>query len=137
VNVILGTNRFVDCETIIQVGGQPLLRVDDDPLRLTVVTPPNLPSGRHVRVVNNIVDAAVSASFGPVKVVSTERTVSLLWETFLLVAVTAIEEGLVNVHIDFRPVGLNMFDDSTGLHLGEMHFAQSTFAGTPTAFSFG
>jgi hypothetical protein len=136
--VIIGTNRLVDCETVILVRGDPLLRVEEKPLRLTVITPSDIPSGRIVRVIGNIVeDAQGSKEIGHVKVVATDRSVSIFWDTFLLVAATSIEEGAVNVHIDFRPIGLNMFDDPTGLHLGGMHLAQSSFHNSATAFSFG
>ena len=134
--IILGTNRLVDCQTILLVGGQPLLRVEENPLRLTVVTPPTLPSGRHVRVVQNAVEPP-AAGESHVRVVSTERTVQLFWDSILFASVAALESGEINAHIDFRVLGLNMYDDMTGLHLGGLHMAQSSVAGAPAAFSFG
>jgi hypothetical protein len=137
VNVSLGTNNFIDCDTIVSIKGQPTLKVEQNPLRLTIVTPTDLPSGRLVRVVANQLEPPSGASeVSPlVRVVATEKHVTVFWEQFLIAAATQLGENSVHVHIDFRPLGINVFDDVTGLHVGGTHFARSGMAGSQVAIS--
>lgn len=133
--VVIGTNSFVDCENIVILQGNPLLKVAANPLRLTVVTPQNLPSGRHVRVVDNI--SAVNDQTGKVRVISSEQSVQIFWDNFLLVVGTLIAPETVHIHIDLRPIGILCHDDQTGLHVGNINMSSSTFTGTNAAFTLG
>ncbi len=130
--VVLGTNKFIDCDTIILLRGAPLLKVQVEPLRLTVVTPSENPSGRHVRVVDN-----VPGDSSQVLVLANDQFVHIFWERILLVAATVMSPGVVHVHIDLRPVGILCFDDPLGLHIGAMNMATSSFVGAHVAFHLG
>ena len=120
------------------MSGEPTLKVESNPLRLTVVTPPDLPSGRVVRVVANK-ESTSDAVLGPrpVKVVATGGSVSIFWEKFLIAVATELSPDTVHVHVDFRPIGLNVFDDATGLHVGGMHFVNSGISKAAVAFALG
>jgi len=71
--VTLGTNTFIDCETIFAVKGNPLLQIKTNPLRITFVTPPDLPSGRIVRVVDNV-DQAPAVVHSSTRVVASDQS---------------------------------------------------------------
>jgi hypothetical protein len=133
VEIQLGTNTFIDCETIVAIKGQPLLKVATMPLRLTIVTPSDLPSGRVVHVVENNIEPAASA----VRVLARSESVAIFWTDLLIAIATLIDENVVHIHIDFRPLGINIFDDASGLHVGSMHFSRSTMMNSQVAFSLG
>ncbi len=138
-DVSLGTNHFVDCDAIISIKGAPALKVTISPLRLTVATPADLPSGRLVRVIDNRPEPVGSSAVSPlVRVVASEKSVAVFWDQFLIAVATLLDDQTtVHLHVDLRPIGINVFDDASGLHVGGMHFTQATIANSATAFSLG
>ena len=79
-----GKSPTVNVATIIQLKGKPTLKVESNPPRLTVVTPPDLPSGRVVRVVAN----EESMPNVGVKVVATGGSLSIFWDRSLIAVAT-------------------------------------------------
>lgn len=47
------------------------------------------------------------------------------------------DKSAVVSEVDFRPLGLNVFGNSTRLNLGGMQLSQNTFAGVGVAFGLG
>ncbi len=132
--VVFGSNHFVDCGTLVAFGNEPALRVGSEPLRVTLATPRNLPSGRTVHVVDN---ERRPTSSTEVKVVRSDKSVAIFWEESPLVIATELDANTVSLRADLRPIGINLYDDATGLHIGQMHFMGSTFAGAVVAFQLG
>jgi hypothetical protein len=129
-DVVLGSNRFVDCRVIVAIRQHDLLRVATSPLRLSLTTPPDLPSGRSVQVV----DSANQPSSAPsVKVISGDKSVAVFWEEAPLVIATLLAESLVSLRADLRSIGINLFDDAEGLHIGTNLFAGNWLSGASTA----
>jgi hypothetical protein len=139
VDVSLGTNHFVDVDTIVSIRNEPTLKIADGPLRITIVTPADLPSGRSIRVVENRPEpTAGSSEVAPqVRVVVGDTNVAVFWEQFLIAVATQLGVGSVHVHVDLRPIGILLFDDASGLHVGAMQFSNSTVKGPRTAFMLG
>ena len=131
--VVIGTTSFVDCETIIAVKGQPLLRVMVDPLRVTMITPDDLPSGRVVKIVENHQDLPAT----DVRVVAETQTVAVLWNYYFMLLAALVAPDQVNVHIDLRPLGINIYDDPSGFHVGNLHYSGAMITGTATAVALG
>jgi hypothetical protein len=113
--VAVGSNHFVDCQTIVAVGQHALLQVVASPLRVTLRTPPDLPQGRAVQVVDNAIAPNASKSL---RVISSDTSVAVFWEETPLVIATLIEAAVVSVRVDLRSIGINLFDDTDGLHVG-------------------
>jgi hypothetical protein len=133
-DVVLGTNRFVGCDTIVSLEQQALLRVHTSPLRVSLTTPPNLPSGMHVQVVDNVKQ---TESLENVVVVAGDTSVAIFWSETPLVIATLLAESLVSLRVDLRPIGINMFDDANGLHIGGNHFSGNWISGSSTAIALG
>ncbi len=131
--VVLGLNRFVDCVTLIALGNAPLLSVTTAPLRLTLVTR-DATSKRVVHIVDNQQRADCSSE---VKVIASDRSVSVFWNETPLATAVELDGSTVSLRADLRPVGINIFDDVAGLHLGEMHFAGHTIRDAQTVFQLG
>ncbi|MGH7434304.1 MAG: hypothetical protein ACRENE_01355 [Polyangiaceae bacterium] len=132
--VLFGSNRFVDCSTLIASGGQAVLRVLTGPLRVTLATPPNLPSGRTVKVSDNVRGAESSPK---VQVVKSDTAVAIFWDQSPLVIATQLEPDVVSLRADLRSVGINIFDDAAGLHVGGMQFRNSGVVNASVAFQLG
>ncbi len=39
------------------------------------------------------------------------------------------------LHVDLRPIGMNIFDDANGIHIGDSTLAGNTFQGVSTAIT--
>ena len=131
-DVILGTNRFVDCDAIVAIRQHELLRVFTSPLRVSLTTPPDLPSGRSVQVVDS--DSQLQSAAN-VQVVKGDRSVAIFWDETPLVIATLLGESLVSLRVDLRQIGVNLFDDADGLHIGSNLFAGNLVSGASTAIS--
>jgi hypothetical protein len=132
--VVFGSNHFVDCGTLVAFGSEPILRVDLGPLRLTLVTPAALPSGRTISVVDNEGNPSSSIE---VRVIKNDSSVAIFWGEQPLVIATELDADTVSLRADLRPIGINLYDDATGLHIGNMHLVGSTFSGAAVAFQLG
>ncbi|MBI3072933.1 MAG: hypothetical protein HYY84_12535 [Deltaproteobacteria bacterium] len=134
--VEIGGNRFVDCNTLISIGGQTLLRVEANPLRLSLTTPPDLPSGRRVSVVQNNLDS----ESGSVIVVTADSNVSIFWgkgasSPVSMVLATRLDAHRVHLKLDLRPLGILVYDDIDGLHVGGNALCGNTIRGATVAIS--
>jgi len=132
--VAIGSNHFVDCPTLIAVRQHALLRVATTPLRVSLTTPPDLPSGRIVQVVDN---QRVSGSDANVRVVASDKSVAVFWGEAPLAIATLLDETTVSLRVDLRLIGMSLFDDAVGLHVGKNLFAGNQIANASTAIALG
>ncbi len=98
------------------------------------MTPTKIPSGRIVHVVANELKPGSSTQ---VRVVKSDTSVAIFWQQAPLVIATLLDADTVSLRADLRPIGINVFDDADGLHVGNMHFRNSTFSGASVAFQLG
>lgn len=130
--VVLGSNHFVDCADILAIRQHSLLRVSADPLRISLTTPPDLPSVGAVQVIDN---QSRSGSDPKVRVVQSETSVAVFWHEAPLLIATALGDGAVSLRLDLRPLGINLYDDTLGLHLGSNRIAGNQIANCSTAIA--
>jgi hypothetical protein len=115
--VLLGKNRFIDCDSILAYKGQIVLRVRFEPLRVNLVTPEGLPSGRAVHVDDKAIRPRQS-----VKIVETSNSFAVFWNESALVLATLLSEDTAHLKLDLRPLGMLIYDDVDGLHIGQNRF---------------
>ena len=130
--VLLGGNRFVECQSILAYQGNPVLRVDVDPLRVELTTPENLPSRRAVRV-----GANARCPEKEVRVVATAESFAIFWREYALVLATRLDPGTAHLKLDLRPLGMNIYDDFAGLHIGTNIFSGNEVSHTAVAINLG
>jgi hypothetical protein len=130
--VLLGRNRFEECNSILAHKGIPILTVRVDPLRLEIATPKDLPSGRSVRV-----DETDATPVEHVKVVATATTFAVFWDEDALALATLLEPGTVHLKLDLRPLGINIYDDPLGLHIGQNIFSGNHISHSAVAINLG
>ena len=79
------------------------------------MTPLDLPSNRNVRVIDNDLQ---EGSDPLVRIVVSDKSVAVFWEEIPLTIATLLDEANVSLRVDLRPVGINIYDDALGLHVG-------------------
>lgn len=131
--IACGSNRFVDCPVIIGIRGRPLLSIVANPPRVSLTTPAELRSGRSVQVRDN----QSEAPDGNVRVVATDKSVAIFWGEDALVIATLLEPETIVLKIDLRPVGMNLFEDAAGLHIGGNTIVGNLFEGNAPAVELG
>ncbi len=132
--VSISSNTFVDCTTLIGIRGRPLLRVEVDPLRVSLTTPPDIPSRRLVQVLDNTRQAG---SANNVRVIATDKSVAIFWDTHPLVIATLIESQTVNLKLDLRAIGVNLYEDGNTLHVAGSELTGNMITGGGTAIGLG
>ena len=130
--VLLGGNRFIECQSILAYRGKPLLRVEVDPLRVDLATPDDLPSRRAVRVGRD--GGSLDEN---VRVVATPRSFAIFWRDYALTVATLLEVDTVHLKLDLRPLGVRIFDDLDGLHVGTNVFSGNEVSGAAVAINLG
>jgi hypothetical protein len=130
--VLLGGNRFVDCDSILAYKGMPLLKIGVNPLRVELVTPDGPPSRPHVRV-----DPKGASPPDRVRIVATRRSFAVFWDEHALAVATLLDPDTVHLKLDLRPLGINIYDDLDGLHIGQNVFSGNVVSQSAAAISLG
>ena len=135
--VVLGGNGFRDCPTIIALGGQPLLGFASESGEIEVRVPPHPPSEAASLLV--IQGARVSGSdpvlLRQLLIRSHKDEVLVYLGHALLLVVTKLSATSTHVHLDLRPLGVRVFSDSEGLHVGPHTFFNLAFQAESPAIS--
>ncbi len=134
-SVILGTNRFTNCRTLIAARDLPLLQVELDPLRVSLRIPAGHPSGIYFEIVEN--EDRGGGPHPELRVVQSPVSVAIFFREMLLLSATLMEEGTAHLKVDLRPVGILIFDDHEGLHVGSNLLVRASFTNCMTAISLG
>ena len=135
--IVLGTNRVSDCRTLISLRQQSLLRVDTNPLRVSLTTPPQDPSVRHIRIVENVAEGDGEEQGARVQVVVQEASVAIFHGDHVFASAFQTDADTVNLSLDLRLLGINVYTDVAGLHIGENTLRQNTFVNCDTAINLG
>jgi hypothetical protein len=130
--VLLGGNRFVECRSILAYRGNPVLHVDVDPLHVELVTPENLPSHRAVRV-----SRQERSPEKDIRVVATSESLAIFWREYALVVATRFDADTAHLKLDLRPLGINIYDDFAGLHIGTNLFSGNEVSHAAVAINLG
>jgi hypothetical protein len=123
--VILGGNQFIDCHILMSIRGTPLLRVSFNPLHVELTIPDDLPR---------------PSSQLELKHVTTERSDAVFASDNHAVAVATLldpETSTAHLLLDLRPIGINIFDDVSGLHIGTNLFSGNVVKGAGVAINLG
>jgi hypothetical protein len=123
VKVILGGNHFIDCPILLAYKGTPMLRVLFHPLRVELNLPPDLPAAPHPPVVRHV---------------TTERSDAIFSAGDHAIAIaTLLDPATDTAHLllDLRPVGLNIYDDLAGLHIGDNLITRNEVQGAGIAIN--
>jgi hypothetical protein len=132
-NVVWGGNHIVDCVALLSWKDQVVLSVSSSPPRVDLKTPANPPNGKAVTIAQN----QVIESPPGIKVAVTPESVAVLLDDVPLLTVVDIGQDSLLVRADLRPLGMTVFDDASGLHIGASVLANNRFSGCSTAIALG
>lgn len=132
--VIWGGNDLTDCASLLAWQDQIVLRVQVAPVRIDFKTPAGLLVGAEIDVRENRLVAPASPD---ARVAATPQAVAVFWKNLPILMAQAVEIDTILIHADFRPLGMNIFDDAAGLHVGGGLLGGNNFRGCSTAISLG
>jgi hypothetical protein len=118
VKVILGSNEFIDCPTLLAYKGKPVLRVTINPVRVALDPPPDLPRVelRHV---------------------TTDRSDAIIAGEQAIVIGTLISPDTVHLALDLRPIGMNIVADVRGIRVGNNLFVGNVIQSMAVGITLG
>ena len=132
-NINWGGNQMQDCVALLSWQDQVVLAVQVSPLRITLKTPKQGADTLRVAVEDNrIVDADAG-----VRVIDKVQSIAVMLHDAQIVLLLDIGEGNLLLHSDLRPLGMNIYDDAAGLHVGGSILRRNKFSGCSTAIALG
>jgi hypothetical protein len=135
-SVIIGTNKISNCRVLVGVKDQPLLQVTFSPFRVSLKLPRDLPSRISFEIIDNVINEGLAPD-PDLRIVASETNVSVFWKDLLILSGTLLDGDTAHLKLDLRPVGLAIYDDPEGLHIGKNLLARASFENCMTAISLG
>ena len=137
--VVWGGNRLTDCVALLSWNDRTVLRIATSPIRLDFFVPPGISNGTQpLEIVENQL-VAPTPQPREVRVISSPEAVAVLWTELPIVTAQAIGtdgpsgQPMVLLRTDLRPMGMNVFDDAAGIHVGDGLLARTAFSRCSTA----
>jgi len=123
VKVILGGNQLIDCPTLLSYRGASVLRVLFSPFRLELRVPADLPGAPNPELLQHVTTDRSDAIFSP--------------GDYAVAIATLLDPATEAAHLrlDLRPLGINIFDDPGGLHVGNNVFVGNVIEGAAVAIN--
>ena len=125
--VTLGGNVLIDCPTLLAFRGHPVVWVTTNPFDLQLNIPDDLPGSRNQALPDKVrtehSDSVVFLSPGKYAVAIAILLSSSTQEVYL--------------RLDLRPLGINIFDDQAGLHVGSNVFVGNIVERSEVAINLG
>lgn len=128
--VHLGRNRFVDCESILAYKGTPVLAVRTEPLRVALATPAGITTVQSVRI-----DEAGWSPKNRLRVIATAQSFAAIWDEYALLMAIVSDPDTTHLRLDLRPVGIAIYDDFDGLHIGQNVFSGNVVSNSAAAIN--
>lgn len=136
--VVWGGNRLIDCVALLSWKDRTVLRISTSPVRVDFFVPPGVSGdAQPLEIVENQL-VAPNPRPTEIEITSSRDAVAVLWNR--LPIVTAQDIGIdgsghpmVLLQTDLRPMGMNIFDDAAGIHVGEGLLARTAFSRCSTA----
>lgn len=85
---------------------------------------------------NELVGEGSKPGFSPL-IVRSESNVSIFWNNALLISATLVDPATVHIKLDLRLLGILIYDDHEGLHVGKNLLAHNSFMNCMTAIALG
>jgi hypothetical protein len=133
VNVLWGNNQLSDCVALLSWQDELVLSVSVNPLRVSLRTP----SGATSKIELDVTDNRVIKSTGKADVSVSPTAIAVVKDGSPILMAQDLGNDTVMLHTDLRPLGMNIFDDASGLHIGGSILANNRFAGCSTAIALG
>jgi hypothetical protein len=128
-----GGNDFVDCVALL--GNSVTLQVVSlSPIRINFRLPSSVDTPDPVEIRDN----TVIAGGDHIRVFSASPdSIAVIWKNVPILMAQQISADTVLLHTDFRPLGIEIFDDAAGLHAGSSILNGNNFTGCSIGIGLG
>jgi hypothetical protein len=109
-----------------------MLRVSLSPVRVDLRVPLGVQSELEIRA-----NRPANGEAADVTVAESPQAVAIFWKNAPILMAQQIDDDSILLHTDFRPLGIEIFDDAAGLHIGGSILGGNSFAGCSTAIALG
>jgi hypothetical protein len=133
VKVIWGGNDFIDCVSLL--GHSVVLQVvSPSPVRINFRLPTSVTTPTPVEIRDNgvIVGADHTRVFS-----DSPDSVAVIWKNVPILMGQQLSADTVLLHADLRPLGIAIFDDAAGLHVGSGILSGNNFTGCSIGIALG
>ncbi len=131
-----GGNLFRDCVALLSYGNQVVLAVSGPPIRIDLAAPPPIfPVALNIQQNQLLGARPVHFKVFGTPDPETPQAVTILAGDRPVLMAQAIAADEIILHVDLRALGVNIFDDASGLHVGDSTLANNTFEGSSTAIA--
>jgi hypothetical protein len=131
--IVVGANGFRDCGTLVAIDGHPILSVADDG-HVVLRLPPRSNESSRLEIDGPVVNTSDDSLARQLTVSGDTRHVVVFF-VHHLIFVTSNLGTTTHVYLDLRPLGLNLYSDSTGLHVGPHTLFNLSFVSESPAIS--
>ena len=132
--VIWGGNELTDCVALLASNDKIMLSVLPSPVRVDFIVPATIATPFPVEIRSNRVTGSGSSD---VRVAESPGAVAVFWRNMPILMAQEVAESTVLLHTDFRPLGMEIFDDAAGLHIGSGVLAANNFVGCSIGIALG
>jgi len=72
-----------------------------------------------------------------VRIVATPQSFAVFWENEALAVATLLDAETAHLKLDLRTLGINIYDDPDGLHIGQNIFSENVVSHSAAAINLG
>ncbi len=129
-----GGNDLTDCVALLASQDKIMLRVSPSPVRVDFIVPTTAVTPFPVEIRANRIEGPKS---GDIRVSESPGAVAVFWKGVPILMAQQIDDDAVLLHTDFRPLGMAIFDDAAGLHVGSGILSGNNFTGCSIGIALG
>jgi hypothetical protein len=129
-----GGNELTDCAALLAMQDKIMLQVLPSPVRVNFSLPTNPVTPVSIEIRDNRI---VSSDSGEFHVSESPRAVAVMWKNVPILMAQQIGDDTVLLRTDLRPLGIGIFDDAAGLHIGSSVLSGNNFAGCSIGIALG
>lgn len=134
--VFWGGNRMIDCVALLSLGEQLVLAVTGPPIKIDLAASrPQFSVDVNIRQNKDVGGQSGFLRIIPSPDREGPNAITMLRDDRLVLFAHAASADEIVLHVDLRPIGMNVFDDANGIHVGDSTLAGNTFQGVSTAIT--
>ncbi len=131
-----GGNLFRDCVALLSYGDRVVLAVSGPPIRIDLAAPPPVfPAALDIRQNQLLGGQPDHFKVSGTPDLETPQALTIVANGRPVLMAQAIAADEIILHVDLRALGVNIFDDASGLHVGDSTLANNTFEGSSAAIA--
>jgi len=130
-----GGNEMTDCVALLaSPDNGTMLQVSLSPVRVTFRLPATPVTAFAVEIRDN---RAAGPNSSDLRISESPDAVAVIWKNVPILMAQQIGDDTVLLRTDLRPLGIEIFDDGAGLHVGSSVLGGNNFTGCSIGIALG